>query len=125
MEFFQAVNWITNKSYAEKQIALSHKAKIRVMPQRVKVHMSLHQPALQYACQGICGSRHPESYVQQADSTGVSMRARLHIVTIDTAWFSSVLSWNIASAYSPVARLSHASRATVCDRSDWCMHGQH
>ena len=38
-EFFQAANWVTNKAYAEKQIALSHKAKIRVMPLRVKARM--------------------------------------------------------------------------------------
>lgn len=36
-EIFQAVCWVTTKSYTEKQIALSHKAKIRIMPQRVKV----------------------------------------------------------------------------------------
>ena len=36
-EIFQAVCWVTSKSYTEKQIALSHKAKIRIMPQRVKV----------------------------------------------------------------------------------------
>ena len=43
-EVFQAVCWVTNKSYAEKQFALSHKAKIRIMPQRVKVR-TLHRPA--------------------------------------------------------------------------------
>ena len=39
VDFFQATNWVTNKSYMEKQIALSHKAKIRVMPLRVKVRL--------------------------------------------------------------------------------------
>lgn len=42
-EVFQAVCWVTTKSYTEKQIALSHKAKIRIMPQRVKVR-AVHAP---------------------------------------------------------------------------------
>ena len=37
-EVYQAVCWVTTKSYTEKQIALSHKAKIRIMPQRIQMN---------------------------------------------------------------------------------------
>ena len=102
-EFFQAANWVSNKAYAEKQIALSHKAKIRVMPLRVKVRAppmaTLHSwdttpsnpwQTIAMGCTADmsgehCGSQHIQDLLAVADylrRTGTCMRMHMEAISI-------------------------------------------